>query len=163
VVDGGSDPFERLLSQVEESGLDFTVHRHRPTRTIEEAARSLDFEVTRIVKTVAFRTRRGLPILAALRGTRRVDYALLARLAKVKRRDLSALAPDEVRALIGLEPGSVSPLPLREGQGVYLDLDVLAIGPTLYCGLGRPDRTLEIAPKDLVELAGATLGPFSKP
>jgi Cys-tRNA(Pro)/Cys-tRNA(Cys) deacylase len=152
---------ERLLELVGRSGLPHRVHAHAPTRTMRDAAETPGFAAERIVKTIAFRVCGGRLVLAALRGTRRVDYAKLAALLGVKRRDLSALAPEEVQEALGVEPGSVSPLPLTDAD-VRLDADALTITPTLYCGLGRPDRTLEIAPADLLALCGGKSGAFSK-
>lgn len=154
--------FDRLLERVRRSGLPHVVHAHIPTRTMEEAAQNLTFDLTRIVKTVAFATRDGSLVLAALRGVRRVAYPGLAALCGLTRRDLSPLAPGEVLAKIGVPPGSVSPVDVGDGHRIVVDEDVLAIAPTLYCGFGRPDRTLEIAPADLVVLAGGRIGAFSK-
>lgn len=154
--------FRRLAEIVERSGVPFILHAHVATRTVEEAEQNLSFEVVRIVKTVAFRTRNGGLVLAALRGTRRVDYPRLAALVGVNRRDLASLSPEEVRELLGVEPGSVSPLPLREDVTVLIDDDVMTIVPTIYCGIGRPDRTLEIAPADLARLTGGRIGIFSR-
>lgn len=156
------EPYRRLAAIVERSGVPFTIHQHRATRTVEEAERNLAFDVTRIVKTVAFRTRRGAIVLAAVRGIRKVDYARLAALVGMNRRDLATLSPEEVRGQLGVEPGSVSPLPLREDAIVLIDEDVLTILPTLYCGIGRSDRTLEMAPADLVRLANGRVGGFSR-
>lgn len=160
--DGKPTAFDRLLALVGESGVPFVLHTHPATRTIEEAERNLSFDTGRIVKTVAFRTRSGEVVLAALRGTRRVDYPHLAALLGINRRDLAPLAPAEVMALLGVEPGSVSPLPLRQETIILVDDDVLAIRSTVYCGSGRPDRTLELAPADLVRLAGGRTGDFSR-
>ena len=80
----------------------------------------------------------------------------------VNRRDLASLSPEEVRELLGGEPGSVSPLPLWEDIAVLIDDDVITILPTIYCGIGRPDRTLEMAPDDLVRLTGGRVGGFSR-
>ena len=154
--------FLRLAEIVERSGLHFVLHSHVATRTMEDAAQNLSFDLTRIVKTVAFRTRNGGLVLAALRGTGRIDYPRLASLVGVNRRDLVPLSPEEVRELLGIEPGSVSPVPLQEDAVVFVDADVLTILPTIYCGIGRADRTLEIAPADLVSLAGARIGGFSR-
>lgn len=154
--------FSRLLEICGQSGLPFTLHEHTPSRTMEDAAQTLAFDMERIVKTIAFRTRNGGLVLAALRGTRRVDYPRLAALAGVKRRDLAPLSPDEVRELLGVEPGSVSPLSLREDAAVFVDDDVLTILPTIYCGIGRPDRTLEITATDLTRLTGGMVGGFSR-
>src|SRR6266567_2418651 len=147
----------RLAEIVERSGVTFVLHAHAATRTMEEAEQNLLFDVARIVKTVAFRTRDGGLVLAALRGTRRVDYPQLATLVGVNRRDLASLSPEEVRELLGVEPGSVSPLPLREDMTVLIDDDVLTILPSIYCGIGRPDRTLEMAPADLARLTGGRI------
>lgn len=156
------EPYRRLVEILEQSGVLFSLHEHQATRTMEDATRNLAFDVTRIVKTVAFRTRSGGIVLAAVRGTRRVDYARLAALVRVNRRDLAALSPDEVMEHLGVEPGSVSPLPLREDALVLIDEDVLTILPTLYCGIGRSDRTLEIAPDALVRLTNGRVGSFSR-
>lgn len=138
------------------------LHEHEATRTIDEAERNLSFDVTRIVKTVAFQTRDGALVLAALRGMQRVDYARLAGLLGISRRDLSALSPEQVREQVGVEPGSVSPFSLLPEALVFVDDDVLDIRPTLYCGTGRPDRTLELAAADLICAAGARVGAFSR-
>ncbi|MDR3641851.1 MAG: YbaK/EbsC family protein [Humidesulfovibrio sp.] len=160
------EAFSALLDLLDRSGAAFRVHEHADTRTIEEARANLDFDVTRIVKTVAFGARDGRLVLAALRGTRRVDYAKLAVLVGVNRRELASLAPQEVLERLGVEPGSVSPLlPAAariENVLVLLDDDALGITPTLYCGLGRPDRTLELAPSDLARLSLARAGAFSR-
>ncbi|EFL49534.1 YbaK/prolyl-tRNA synthetase associated region [Solidesulfovibrio fructosivorans JJ]] len=162
-IAGGEDAVHlRLLERVRQAGLPHTVHAHAPTRTVDEARKSLDFDVTRIVKTIAFGLRGGGLLLAALRGTRRVAYPGLARALGQTRRDLAALSPDEVPARLGVSPGSVSPVPLDPDTIVLVDADVLAIDPTLYCGLGRPDRTLEIAPADLLALTGGRTADFSK-
>lgn len=129
---------------------------------MEDATQNLFFDVARIVKTVAFRIRSGGLVLAALRGSGRVDYPRLAALVGVNRRDLAPLSPEEVREQLGVEPGSVSPVPLREDAIVFVDDDVLTIQSTIYCGIGRPDRTLEIAAADLVRLTNGRTGGFSR-
>jgi Cys-tRNA(Pro)/Cys-tRNA(Cys) deacylase len=160
--------FAELLDLVRESGLPFTLHEHAPARTIADAEQNLCFDVTRIVKTVAFATRDGRLVLAALRGTLRVGYARLAALAGVNRKDLAPLSPSAVLERLGVAPGGVSPLHNR-GHGLvhgevllFMDTDVLDITPTVYCGAGRPDRTLELAPADLLALSGGRAGAFSR-
>ena len=101
-------------------------------------------------------------VLAAVQGNRRVDYLRLAALLGISRRDLSPLSPEEVRELLGVEPGSVSPVSARNYVMVLIDEEALLIRPTLYCGIGRPDRTLEIAPEDLVNISGGRTGRFSQ-
>jgi Cys-tRNA(Pro)/Cys-tRNA(Cys) deacylase len=160
--DEGEKIFNRLQDILCKGRVKFVVHEHEATRTIEEAERNLSFAVERIVKTVAFRTRVGGIVLAALRGSRRVDYARLAVLIGVNRRDIAPLSPLEVKQFTGVEPGSVSPLMPVEDALLIIDYDVFSIFPTLYCGSGRPDRTLELAPDDLAQLTGARFASLSK-
>jgi Cys-tRNA(Pro)/Cys-tRNA(Cys) deacylase len=150
------------VALLNEQGVSFLVHAHEPTRTIEDAQRNLFFDIERIVKTVAFQLRDGRLVLAALRGTRRVDYARLAGVLGVNRRDLRSLSPEEVVERLGVAPGGVSPLTRPEGASALLDMDALSIRPTLYCGAGRLDRTLELAPEDLLRLADCRKGEFSR-
>jgi Cys-tRNA(Pro)/Cys-tRNA(Cys) deacylase len=154
--------FQRLAKILKKSGVTYVIHEHEAMRTVAEMARNPLFKMTRIVKTVAFRTRSGEIVLAAVRGIRRVDYPRLAALIGVNRRHLAPLSPDEVQELTGTKPGSVSPVPLSKEVKVLIDDDVLTILPTLYCGIGSADRTLEIAPADLVRLTGGQVGGFSK-
>ena len=154
--------FNHLLDIVKRSGLPFILHEHTSTRTMEDATQNLSFDVARIVKTVAFRIRSGGLLLAALRGTGRVDYPRLAALIGVNRRDLAPLSPEEVLELLGVEPGCVSPLSILGDAAVLINDDVLTIQPTIYCGIGRPDRTLEIAAVDLVRLTSGRIGGFSR-
>lgn len=154
--------FERLARLVAESGVAFVIHEHQPTRTMADAEQQLSFDVARIVKTVAFRTRSGSLVLAALRGTRRVDYPRLAACAGVNRRDLAPLSPEEVQTQLGVEPGRVSPIPFAAEAVLFIDTGVMTILSTLYCGIGRPDRPLEIAPLELVRLSGGRVEAFSK-
>ncbi len=149
--------FRELMEFLEQSGVVRTLHEHRETRTMADAERDLDLDAGRIVKTIAFRTREGGLVLAALRGTARVDYARLAALTGVNRKDLFPLSPEEVRIILGVEPGSVSPLPPRATARLFIDEDVLQMGRTVYCGTGRLDRTLELAPGELVRLSGGRL------
>lgn len=154
--------YQSIVEILAESGVPYRIHEHEPTRTVDDAERNLAFDVSRIVKTVAFQTRNGDVILSVLRGLLRVDYASLARLVGVSRRDLAALSPEQVREKIGVDPGSVSPLSLRAEALVLIDNDVLEIHPTIYCGVGRPDRTLEVTPDVLLRVCGGRVGSFSR-
>ena len=155
-----------LLAFIKGTGAACAILEHAPARTIDDARKSLDLDITRIIKTIAFALRDETLVLAALRGTRRVDYAKLAALSGVNRRDLRALSPAEVEARLGVAPGGVSPaLPKALGLAnvlLSMDADALSIAPTAYCGLGRADRTLEMDPQGLAALCGARAGVFSK-
>lgn len=158
---GTATVHEELTAMLHGSGVNFSIHTHEPSRTVADAEARLLFPVERIVKTIAFRARSGAVILAALRGTGRVDYARLAAIIGVNRRDLTALSPEEVHKELGVEPGSVSPLLLRENLLVIFDRK-MAGSETVFCGIGRPDRTLEIDFADLVQLTGGQVADLSR-
>jgi len=61
-----------------------------------------------------------------------------------------------------VEPGSVSPIMPLDGAHLFIDEDVLSITPTIFCGLGRPDRTLEIDAADMARLTAGRIAPFSR-
>ncbi len=160
-TDADAATCQALVETVMKSGVRFVLHEHKPTHTVEDA-RGLPFDVTRIVKTVAFRAAGARIVLVAVRGSHRVDYAKLAGIVGAHRRELTSLSREEVRDRLGVEPGSVSPVPLRPDAVVLIDQQVLTVLPTLYCGIGRCDRTLEIAPADLVLVTRGRVAAFSR-
>ena len=93
--------------------------------------------------------------LAALRGGDRLQFGKLARALGVARDRLTPLSPDRVRDELGLEPGGVCPLVERNGVTVVVDKRVLEL-ERAFCGSGRNDATLELAPADLVAASRAT-------
>ncbi len=160
-TDADAATCQALVEKVMKSGVRFVVHEHKPTHTVEDA-RDLPFDGTRIVKTVAFRAVGAGILLAVVRGSHKVDYAKLAGTVGAHRRELTSLSREEVRDRLGVEPGSVSPVPLRPDAVVLIDQDVLTVLPTLYCGIGRCDRTLEIAPADLVLVTRGRVAALSR-
>ena len=138
-----------------DAGVAFVVHEHAPVATVAEILDALPFPAEEHVKTLAFDAN-GRIALAALRGSDRIRYGPLARALGVPRGKLSALPADRVRAELGLEPGGVCPIVDREDVVVLVDRRVLGLARA-FCGSGRNDATLELAPADLVAVGGATL------
>jgi prolyl-tRNA editing enzyme YbaK/EbsC (Cys-tRNA(Pro) deacylase) len=138
-----------------DAGVPFRVHEHVPVATVAEIVEALPFPAEEHVKTLAFDAD-GRVVLAALRGSDRLAYGALARAAGVPRDRLKPLPPDRVREELGLEPGGVCPLVDRGRATVLVDERVLDL-ERAFCGSGRNDATLELAPADLVDVAGATV------
>lgn len=153
--------YQDILALLEQQHVNYTVHEHTPSATYADAAAYLSFPLERLVKTIAFRTRSGSLILAALRGQDRVDYRKLAGALGAKRADIFSLSPQEVLETFGVEAGSVGPLLKAGGVQALFDPRISA-GETIFCGIGRPDRTLEISLADLLRLAGGALADISK-
>jgi Cys-tRNA(Pro)/Cys-tRNA(Cys) deacylase len=143
--------YEAIVRLLTASGLPFTIHEHLPSRTVADAEEYLSFPIERLLKTIAFRTKAGGYLLAAVRGSDRIDYRKLAAATGTKRTEIVRLTPEEVADVFGVEVGSVSPIVLREGVEIFFDAQVTRT-QTVFCGIGRPDRTLEMQLIDLVQI-----------
>ncbi len=144
--------FEEIVALLNERGISFTIHQHDPSYTVADARERSLFPLERLLKTIAFKAKTGGYILAAVRGPDRIDYRKLASACGAKRADVVRLTPEEVAEVFGVEVGSVSPIVLQEGTQVFFDTHV-PVQETVFCGIGRPDRTLEIRLMDLMQIA----------
>ena len=138
-----------------DAGIPFVERSHRPVATVAEIVAALPFPAEQHVKTLAL-SADGHIALAALRGSDRLQFGRLARALGVARDRITTLPPDQVRAELGLEPGGVCPLVDRDDVAVLVDRRVLDL-PRVFCGSGRNDATLELAPADLVRAARAVV------
>lgn len=148
--------FDTILIRLHGCEAPFTIHQHAPSITIQDADEALWFPVEQLVKTIAFRMKGRGWALVGLCGYNQVDYKKLAAALSINRDKLMRLTPEEVQAELGYQLGGVAPFAPNEQTTVLLDAGVLS-WPTIYCGVGRNDRTLEIAPGDLVQIVGATV------
>ncbi len=151
--------FEEIVALLNERGISFTIHEHDPSYTVADAKERTLFPLERLVKTIAFRVKAGGYILATVRGLDRIDYRKLASACGTKRADVVRLTPEEVAEVFGVEVGSVSPIHLQEGVQIFFDTHV-PVQETVFCGIGRPDRTLEIRLVDLVQIAQGRIVPL---
>ena len=70
-----------------------------------------------------------------VQGFARIDYRALANVFGINRRQLRALAPEEVVSELAMEVGGVCPLPQGDGVAVVIDEGMAGL-PTVYCGSG---------------------------
>jgi Cys-tRNA(Pro)/Cys-tRNA(Cys) deacylase len=151
--------YETTIALLKAQVVPFTIHEHIPSYTVADAEAKLSFPIERLLKTVAFKRKGGGWILAAVRGPDRVDYRKLAAAVGVKRTDLMRLSPEEVIEVFGVEVGSVGPITRQENAQVIFDSQV-STAETVFCGIGRPDRTLEIRLTDLVQVTQGQVLPL---
>ena len=156
-----ADMHEPMAAMLAASGVAYIVHEHAPSVTIEDADTYLAFPVERLLKTIAFRVKNRGWVLAGLCGYAQVDYKKLAAACNVSRDKLMRLEPGEVEQELGYELGGVAPFAPNVQTAVLLDTGALG-WQTIFCGTGRRDRTLEIAPRDLARVAGAQVAPLAK-
>lgn len=154
------EKYEAIVTLLTTRGFPFTIHEHMPSYTVADAEAHLLFPLERLLKTIAFRMRSGSYLLAAVRGPNRIDYRKLATACGAKRTDIFRLTPEEVVQAFGVEVGSVSPVLLQDGVQVFFDAQV-PTHETVFCGIGHPDRTLEIQLTDLVQITQGQILPLT--
>jgi Cys-tRNA(Pro)/Cys-tRNA(Cys) deacylase len=153
--------YDQITAALAASGFAYRIHEHAPSVTIQDADAHLNFPVEQLLKTIAFRVKNRGWALAALCGYAQVDYKRLAAAVGVSRDKLMRLSPEEVRTDLGYELGGVAPFAPNAQTEVLIDSAALG-WPVVYCGIGRNDRTLEIAPRLLAQVAGARVAGLAK-
>lgn len=153
--------YDQITATLAASGVPYRIHEHAPSVTVQDADTHLQFPVEQLLKTIAFRVKNRGWVLAALCGYAQVDYKRLAAAVGVSRDKLMRLAPEEVEAELGYVLGGVAPFAPNAQTEVLIDSGALG-WPVIYCGTGRTDRTLEIAPRLLVQVSGARVAGLAK-
>jgi Cys-tRNA(Pro)/Cys-tRNA(Cys) deacylase len=146
-------PDMSVLSPVEvleSAGAEFTLMDHVPIVGRQDAEEQLGLPTDRLLKTMVFRAADGTFILVALPASGRVSYGKLSKVVSVSRANLRQANPDEL-ALLGMRPGGASPVCGAPGVVIVFDSTVPGMG-TVYCGSGRPDRTVRTEAETLVRV-----------
>jgi Cys-tRNA(Pro)/Cys-tRNA(Cys) deacylase len=153
--------YDQIIAALAASGFAYRIHEHAPSVTIQDADTHLDFPVEQLLKTIAFRVKNRGWVLAALCGYAQVDYKRLAAAVGVSRDKLMRLEAGEVQSELGYELGGVAPFAPNAQTQVLIDAGAMG-WQTIYCGTGRNDRTLEIDPRLLAQVAGAKVAGLAK-
>ncbi len=153
--------YDNVVQRLNESGVVYHIHEHSPSVTVLDAETHLDFPINQLLKTIVFRIKNDGWVLAALCGYQQIDYKKLATVCSVSRDKLMRLTPTEVEQELGFELGGVCPFASNAQTRVVIDDGALQKA-VLFCGTGRRDRTLEIAPAALVRVGGAQIAPLAK-
>jgi prolyl-tRNA editing enzyme YbaK/EbsC (Cys-tRNA(Pro) deacylase) len=120
------------------------------TPTAELAAARIGVEVSRIAKSLLFKSKDGAYYMVVCPGDKRLPPSALKRAAGSK---LSMTDPDETERVTGYRPGGVCPFAI-EGVSILLDKD-LGEYETVYPAAGTDATGV---PTNLAQLAGITGG-----
>ena len=151
---------QQIMERLAECGISYRIHEHVVSRTVADAAERLSFPTEQLLKTVVFRVKHGPWVLAGCRGEDRIDYRKLAAACGVSRASIVRPGPDEIEAALGDEIGGVSLIAADDGVLVVIDSQAVATLNTVYCGVGRNDKTLEIGIADLIGVTDARVLPL---
>ncbi|MGC8542765.1 MAG: aminoacyl-tRNA deacylase [Vulcanisaeta sp.] len=120
----------------------------RGVETVESASRESGEPTSRIVKTLILKVDNEY-VVAIVRGDRYVD---LARLSTVLGKEVTMARAKEVKQVIGMEIGAVTPLNERvRSMRVIMDPSILE-NEYVLCGGGSKYTLMRIKVKDLVQL-----------
>lgn len=149
---GPEDLFRRFAAL----GIACRTHHHPPVFTVAEAAAVRGSLPGGHCKSLFLKDKKGRFWLAVMLEERRIDLALLAR--RLGAPQFSFGGADELYALLGVRPGSVTPFALVNDTAhrvtPVLDRDMLNYDPLNYHPLAN-DRTTGIAPGDLLRFIEA--------
>jgi Ala-tRNA(Pro) deacylase len=145
-----------LLARLQSLGIDAKTSTHPPLRTVEDSKRLRGELPGGHVKNLFLRDKRGRHWLLTTLEDTKVDLKAMAQ--RLEAGKFSFASHDALRALLGIEPGAVSPLAVINDTDrqvtVVLDEDLLAHDPLNVHPL-RNDRTTALSSADLQRFLSA--------
>jgi Cys-tRNA(Pro)/Cys-tRNA(Cys) deacylase len=144
------------------AGIDYEVHRYEhdpeaPSYGLE-AAEALGLPVERVLKTLVVSVDDRF-VIAVVPVGGELDLKALA--AVVGGRKAALAHPSEAERATGYVVGGISPLGQKRKLPVVVDRAAMSWG-TIFVSAGRRGLELELAPADLVRLAGAQVAPVAR-
>ncbi len=113
---------ERALAAAEKLGLEFSVTRHGPVRSLPEAAAARGIEPARLVKTIVVRLADDDYRFVLVPGDREISWPKLRALLGVNR--LSMPDAGTARDVTGYERGTITPLGSTHAWPVVADASI---------------------------------------
>src|SRR5688572_215373 len=142
---------DELLAHIESLGIASTTSTHPPLRTVEDSKRLRGTLPGGHVKNLFLRDKRGRHWLLTTLEDAKIDLKAMAQ--RLDAGKFSFANAERLNALLGIEPGAVSPLAAINDTGgqvtVVFDEAMLAYDPLNVHPL-RNDRTTTIATADLL-------------
>lgn len=144
-------PATQAVRALKREGVGFSLHPY----TYEEkggtasAARQLNVDEHRVIKTLVMEDDKGTPLLVLMHGDQRVSTKALARAAGVKK--ITPCSPEAAHRHTGYFVGGISPFGTRKPLKVYVQASIMDL-PRLYINAGRKGLLAGMEPKDLARM-----------
>jgi Cys-tRNA(Pro) deacylase len=161
-ADDSVDKSERAVAAADALGLAYTVHRHGPVRSLEEAAAARGVEPRQVVKTIVIRVAEGDFRFVLVPGDREIAWPKLRALLGVNRVSMpSAEAAYDVTGYVRgtITPlGSTTPLPVIADASLAGPISVGGggHGVSLAVDAGELVTALAATVADVTEVSGAS-------
>ncbi len=155
-------PNTTITKILDTNKIDYRVLPHsEPVFTVEAAAKQRGVVEEEMVKSILLRDKEEHYVMACLQGSDRVDpKAVRAHLPEGWKRLRFATAA-EIFNITGCVQGAVAPVGLPDDVPVIFDKGIELL-KKVSISSGDPMAGLELAPKDLIEIAGARLAPIAE-
>ncbi|MBD3155184.1 MAG: hypothetical protein GF368_00830 [Candidatus Aenigmarchaeota archaeon] len=139
----GKNNIQAEIIEHEDSGL-----------TSEQAAEATGANIEQIIKTLLFMDKKHQPVIVICQGNKRVDMGKVMKFVQLKKPRLAR--PEEIKELLGTEPGGTPPICLPDDIPVLVDKGVtkqeFVIGSA-----GTKFTGLKLKPYDIVKFTGAKI------
>jgi Cys-tRNA(Pro) deacylase len=138
-----------------DQGVDFTVHpyKYEEKGGTEAAARQLDLDHHRVIKTLVMEDDAGAPLIVLMHGDRQVSTKALAR--AIGARSVDPADPRSVQRHTGYQVGGTSPFGTKKALPVYVEATILRL-PTIFINAGKRGLLVEVTPADLTRILQPT-------
>jgi Cys-tRNA(Pro) deacylase len=153
-----ADGSGRAAAAAEALGLEFTVTRHGPVRSLAEAAQARGIEPRQLVKTMVVRVAEGDHRFVLVPGDREIAWPKLRALLGVNR--LSMPSAEAAREVTGYVRGTITPLGSATALPVIADA---AVTGTISLGGGAHGVALTVDAMALLAALDATVADVTDP
>lgn len=141
---------KELKDFLEEKGIEADFYEFsESTLTVDDAAKQLDIEPKRIVKSLVFKDEDSTPLLAIISGVKEVDED---KLSNAYGSEVKMAKAREVEEFTGYKIGEVPPV--SHGLTTFVDSEVTDFD-TVIAGGGSTRTLIELNPQDIVEATNA--------
>lgn len=145
------------LRSVEEAGLAYRVTRHRPVRSLAEAAAARGVDPADVIKTLVVRRGDGDFLFVLVPGDRTISWPKLRKLLGVSR--LSMPDAQAARAATGYERGTITPFGSLHPWPVIADARMA--GRQITLGAGEHGSAIALAADDALAVLNARIADIS--
>jgi Cys-tRNA(Pro)/Cys-tRNA(Cys) deacylase len=150
---------QRVLAALTAAGVEHTVVRHGPVRSLAEAAQARGVEPADVVKTMVVRRADDDLLLVLVPGDREISWPKLRALLGVSR--LSMPDAEAARDATGFERGTITPFGTTRAWPVVADERVR--GRRITLGGGAHGVAVALPADDALQALGATVADVTDP
>ena len=136
-------PSTQAIRTLQQSGTRYTLHlyRYQERGGTEVAARELNVEEHRVIKTLVFEDEKGNPLFLLMHGDKTVSEKNLARTLGVK--TIRPCSPETAQRHTGYRVGGISPFGTKKSIPVYIEETILDL-ERIFINAGRRGLLAEV-------------------